>query len=131
VAKDVRTITVEVPTNELYRIVRGLDQNVQPLLRDQDGALAGYAPEEVVEDLEGIRLVTRGTHGGLITAHNFSPNGEGGTEVMLDMDVGLLKGGKTAINLNMVMWIMTYKGIEAAYREARSVKDAPLTAPGT
>lgn len=114
-ASGVKTFVVKVPNENLYSIVRNLDSSIQPLLGDQYGTLVGYAPEYLLEDIPPFRMVTKGTNGGLITTHNYQPRANGDTEVMLEMEVGLRSGGKTAVNLNMVIWIMAYKAIETGY----------------
>lgn len=119
-AKGVRTFLLEVPNGELYHIVKGLDSKMVPHMADQGREIIRYSPDEVLEDVEDVRLVTRGTRGGLRTVHSFSPRADGRTEVMVEMEASLFRGGSTAVNLNMAMWTMTYMGIESAYRSGRS-----------
>lgn len=127
--KGVKTFTIDVPVNDLFSMVRNLDSRIQPLLMNHKKMeIVGYSPEVVLEENPDSRLVTRGRKGGLITTHNFSQKVDDRTEVMLEMEISVWKGGSTAINLNQVLWIMTYKGIESGYKLGKGA-DLVRTAP--
>jgi hypothetical protein len=114
-AKGVRNFVLDVPNGDLYRIVRNLDDKAKPFLEERTLELVNYSPDEVVEDVEDVRLVTMGTKEGIKTTHNFNPRGDGKTEVMVELEAGLLKGGSTTVNINLAMWTLAYMAIESAY----------------
>jgi len=123
-AKGARNFTLEVPNHELYRIVRNLDEKVKPILETRSLELVNYSPDNIVEDVEDARLVTVGTKEGIRTTHSYSPRADGKTEVMVEVEASLWRGGSTAVNLNLVMWTLAYMGIESAY--LLSHKEAPI-----
>ncbi len=114
-AKGVRNFLLEVPNKDLYRIVRNLDDKAKPFMQGGSLEMVNYAPDEVVEDVEDVRLVTLGTREGIRTTHNFSPRADGKTEVMVELEAGLLRGGSTTVNINLAMWTLAYMAIESAY----------------
>ena len=115
-AKGVKNFLLDVPNGELYRIVRNLDDKAKPLLEASQLELVSYSPDEIIED---VRLVTVGTREGIRTTHNFSPRADGKTEVMVELEAGLLKGGSTTVNINLTMWTLAYMAIESAYLQGK------------
>jgi hypothetical protein len=114
-AKGVRNFLLEVPNTDLYRIVRNLDDKAKPFMQGGSLEMVNYAPDEIVEDVEDVRLVTLGTKEGIRTTHNFNPRADGKTEVMVELEASLLKGGSTTVNINLAMWTLAYMAIESAY----------------
>jgi hypothetical protein len=114
-AKGARNLILEVPNGDLYSIVKGLDGKVKPFMDGSSFELVRHSPDELVEDVEDVRLVTVGTRAGIRTTHNYSPRADGRTEVMIELEAGLTQGGTTAVNINLVLWTMTYLAIESAY----------------
>jgi hypothetical protein len=114
-AKGARNFILDVPNSDLYSIVRSLDDKARPFLQERSLDLVNYSPDEIVEDVEDVRLVTLGTREGIRTTHNFNPRGDGKTEVMVELEASLLKGGSTTVNINLAMWTLAYMAIESAY----------------
>mgnify|MGYP000875302326 CR=1 FL=1 len=74
---------------------------------------------ELCEDVEDVRLVTMGTRDRVRTTHNFSPRADGRTDVMIELEVSLLKGGNMSVDINLALWTITYMAIESAYLEGK------------
>ncbi len=127
-----RTFTLRVPNRELYKIVKRLDDKVVPHFQSGGSDLVKYAPDEVCEDVEDVRLVTMGSRDRVRTTHNFSPRSDGRTDVMIELEVSLLRGGSTSVNINLALWTITYMAIESAFLEGKGIEEEqapiPLTA---
>lgn len=124
-ARGMKTFTLKVPSKELYRIVKRLDDKVGPHFPSGNVALFKYSPDELCEDVEDVRLVTMGTKDRVRTTHNFSPRADGRTDVMIELEVSLLKGGNMSVDINLALWTITYMAIESAYLEGRGVEPIP------
>lgn len=118
-ARGMKTFTLKVPNKELYRIVKRLDDKVGPHFPTSGVALVKYSPDELCEDVEDVRLVTMGTRDRVRTTHNFSPRADGRTDVMIELEVSLLKGGNMSVDINLALWTITYMAIESAYLEGK------------
>lgn len=121
-AKGMKTFTLKVPNRELYRIVKRLDGKVGPHFTSSGVALVKYSPDELCEDVEDVRLVTLGTRDRVRTTHNFSPRADGRTDVMIELEVSLLKGGNMSVDINLALWTVTYMAIESAYLEGKGAE---------
>jgi len=121
-AKGMKTFTLKVPNRELYRIVKRLDGKVGPHFTSSGVALVKYSPDELCEDVEDVRLVTLGTRDRVRTTHNFSPRADGRTDVMIELEVSLLRGGNMSVDINLALGTVTYLAIDAAYLEGKGAE---------
>jgi len=117
-----KTLILKVPSRELYRIVKSLDDRMSSHCHSSPRALVRYSPDEVCEDVEDVRLVTMGTKDRVRTTHSFSPRADGRTEVMIELEASLLRGGSTSVGINLTLWPFAYMAIAAAYLEGRGLE---------
>lgn len=120
--KGMKTLILKVPNKELYRIVRNLGARIAPHFQQSSMDLVKFSPDEVCEDVEDVRLVTMGTRDRIRTTHVYSPRADGRTEVMIELEASLLRGGGTSVNMNLTLWTIAYMAIESAYLEARCLE---------
>jgi hypothetical protein len=112
-ARMTKSLILEVPHTEVYAIAKTLESKIQPHIRD----LTGDKASQVLEDMPNQKIVSKATAAGVsvTTSDSFRPIGEDKTEVVLDIETGLV-AGKTAASLQMAASVTMYKAIEAGFQ---------------
>lgn len=120
--KITKTITIQMPVTAAYKIVKELEAQIYPLVKDF-GAVSA-AP---IEDIPNIRYATEAKQYGTSVKvfYDFKPTGAY-TEIIINAEYGRL-AGKTSGKLHMLYYMSFLKAMEMGYLAALEggTADAP------
>jgi hypothetical protein len=108
-----KTITIQMPVTAAYKIVKEIEAQTYPLVKDF-GAVSA-AP---IEDIPNIRYATEAKQYGTSVKvfYDFKPTGAY-TEIIINVEYGRL-AGKTSGKLQMLYYVSFLKAMEMGYLAA-------------
>lgn len=107
---------IQVPAETAYKMARNIEGVSIPLLSDLMG---GASPSGIIEDIPNQKVVMKAKGGGSYIDQSFTFRGidRNNTEVIIEMEAGLL-GGKMSTDINLWIWVYSFKALEMGYLAA-------------